>query len=179
MTDFERWQLALAVVGAAVNLLLFAFVIVQVRLLRRQVVDAGDAVRMDHDRRKKESTLDFYAGTIDKRSSFREALPNDRDAQAISDLITPLIEQASNSTSNRMVAEYLNYLELLAVGVNLDIYDFETINRLAGGRIIAVANNYAPWIEHRRATLNAPMMWSDLSLLAARLSERPLQASKG
>lgn len=175
MTNFERWQLVTALFGTAVNLLLFVFVIVQVRLLRRQVDEAAASVKLDHDRRKMESTLDFYASTIDRRNAFREVLPNDRDTEGISALVDRVTKEDINSPMNRTLGDYMNYFELLAVGVNMEIYDYDTVSRLAGGRLIAVMANYGLWVDHRRAALGSATLWGEFADLTERLRNERAQ----
>lgn len=69
------------------------------------------------------------------------------------------------------VRAYLDYLEMLAVGVNSDVLDLETLARISGGRVVAVWANYAGYIERRRRELNSPTLYSELGDLARSIRE--------
>ena len=149
MTQFEQWTLVSAFAGLLVNVILLLAAVWQLRALGKQVGHASTATNQDHERRRKQATIDFYASTLQKRSEFRTILPYDRDSASILNLL----EQA-NSENNQLgkaITEYLNLFELLATGVRTDVFDFSVIERAAGGRIVAIARNYRPWIEQRRS----------------------------
>jgi hypothetical protein len=103
----------------------------QLRALRLQVRQAAQATDSDHRRRRVPATIEFYATTLEKRDQLRKLLPYDRDADAIRDLLA----RASKETDEvgKPVTEYLSLFELLATGVNTDVFDLDTIERVAGG----------------------------------------------
>lgn len=76
--------------GVVVNLALFVVFALQLRQLRKQVEKseepmehAKDAMAQDHNRRRKQATIEFYATTLEKKAELRTLLPYDRDAKAI------------------------------------------------------------------------------------------------
>ncbi|MGH8910689.1 MAG: DUF4760 domain-containing protein [Egibacteraceae bacterium] len=170
MTAYEQWSLIIGAVGVGINLILFAFFVLQLRVLRQQVDQARKATELDHQRRKAQATIEFYATTLEKRSQLRATLPYDRDADAI----RILLERANDETNEveKPVMEYLGLFELLATGVNTDVFDLATMERIAGGGIRAMAANYKPWIDHRRRKFDSPLLYVELEELAAVLEKR-------
>lgn len=163
MTTYETWSVWLGAVLACLTAGGLGGVIYQVRL-------AAKAQRLDNIRRCEQATLEFYAGTMQGRVNWRQCLPDDRDGDAIA----AFVQDPADLThpTNKLVSEYLNYFESLATGVNLRIYDLDTIDHIAGPRLIATYRNYLPWIEGRRAVYNQRVLYSEWELLVATLVER-------
>jgi hypothetical protein len=87
MTLFEKMTIIAAFAGIFINLILLLAVIRQLRVLGKQVSQATLATSLDHERRRKQATIDFYASTLQKRAELRDILPADRDSTAILDLV--------------------------------------------------------------------------------------------
>lgn len=158
MTSADRWSILIGVLGAVINAALLVVVY-------RQVRDATIANRADHDRRKKTATIEFYATTLEMRDKLRTKLPYDRDAEAVAALISGI--KNDDDELGKSVTEYLSLFELLASGANADVFDRETIETMAGGRVRAIASSYRPWIQQRRARFNSPFLYEQIEQLAA------------
>jgi len=169
MNAFEVATVAVGAAGVVLNSVLFVVVVLQLRAVRRQVTAAERTTLLDHQRRKKQATIDFYAMTLESRLSLPANLPFDREADRVTEFLRG-VGQTDNS-SVRVVTDYLSLFELLATGVNTDVFDLEVISRMAGGRIRAMVRNYGPWIESRREQQNAPMLFAELLHLAKRLEK--------
>jgi hypothetical protein len=50
--------------------------------------------------------------------------------------------------------------------VNEGVFDAETVAKMSGGRIIAAAVNYAPYIDRRRQELRSDTLYSELQAMA-------------
>lgn len=170
MSTFEVIATITAALTLLVNIILFVIVVHQLRAARAQLADSRDSTVKDHERRKKQATLDYHAMTIEKRNSLAAALPYDRDAKAIAHMTRRLGQQ--NSPKVNQVVEYLDLFENLATGVRTDIFDIEVIEGIATGQIQALARNYRPWIEQRRIFYDSPKLYCELFALAEELSER-------
>jgi len=68
------------------------------------------------------------------------------------------------------VTEYLNLWESVATGVNMDVLDFRTMERLAGGNVLAVWTNYYDWIVWRREVYDSSTLFQELQTLATRIA---------
>ena len=63
-----------------------------------------------------------------------------------------------------------NFWEMLAAGVNCGILDHATTSVIARGKIIAIYENYGPYIEWRRE-LHGESLYSELEKLAKKLAD--------
>jgi hypothetical protein len=166
MTNFERLSLLATFLGILVNVVLFSVLVQQLRVLGHQVNDASRGTRMDHERRRKQATVEFYTSMITNRPAVTSVLPYDRDAAAIAEFI----ERAKvDSDLTTAIREHLSLHELLATGIRTDVFDFTVIWLAAGNRIIDIVENYGPWIEERRRILGQPALYLELEMLAKRM----------
>ena len=55
-----------------------------------------------------------------------------------------------NPKTEKIVREYLNDLEFICTGVNMGIYDIDTVERLFGDVILRKYDQFKPYIEERR-----------------------------
>ena len=113
---------------------------------------------------------EFYAATLDKWSDLRMSLPYDRNAVAVAALLGTVASE--DDEDGKVITEYLSTFELLACGVLTDIFDQAVIERIAGGRIRAVAANYGPWIRQWRETHGNQKIYLELESLAALFEAR-------
>lgn len=150
---------------------LFAVFALQLKELKRQVVQSAEATKLDHVRRRAQATIDFYRTTLDKRIALRESLPHDRDAAGVADFIAKAIEK-DDSDSAHDITDYLTYFGMFATGVNTGVFDIDIVERLAGTRILAIASNYKSWIDFRRAKYSQPKLYQELAILADEMRER-------
>lgn len=159
VTTYEEWSLIAAFTSVLVNLVLFRVFAGQLRELRHQTSNAQNESVRDHDRRRKQASIEFYATTLEARERFKHELPEDRDAQAIRTLIsTP---DAHQGETFHVLREYLSLFELLATGVNSEVFDVNVMTDIAGGRLLAIRDNYWPWIEERKRITESPLLYSE------------------
>jgi hypothetical protein len=162
MTRFDEFSLVLATFAVVTNVGLFAAFAVQLRLMRKET-------ESDHKLRRAQATLEFYEMTLAKRISLSKDLAYDRDGESIHEIIHEAL--AGNAELEREISEYLNLMELLATGVAMDTFDFATIERIAGGGIIAIADHYHEWIVTRRKESDSPNLYIEIDGLAERIRE--------
>lgn len=162
--ETNGWAASTALAALALNACLLIVVVMQ---LRHGIA----ATKLDHERRKKQATIEFYAATIEARQELMDEMPRLHD----NDAITGLIEAASNdenSDAARNVAHYLGLFEMLSVAANTDTFDLETIDRLVGSRILRISEVYSPWIESRLENARpGAKPYGELLRLAKRLRE--------
>lgn len=170
MTTFERWSLVIAAAGVAVNMVLFIVFALQLIELRHQVKQSKDATQLDHARRRAQATIAFYQSTLEKRESLRGVLPYDGDAAAIAAVTSRVMLEGGELQS--IITGYIGLFELLAMGINVGVFDIDVLERMAGTRVRALATNYGPWINARREELGHPRLYSELVELGLRLDAR-------
>ncbi len=171
MTTFEKTSILVGALGLLVNGALFVVFFLQLRELRRQIKGSSEADKRDHERRRKQATIEFYAATLERRNALRHELAEDRDSEAITRVTEKLREQGKSAPEWHSVVEYLNLWETLATGVNSDVLDYSTISRLSGQRVISIVRNYWSWIDWRRSELASPSVYSELETLATRIAD--------
>lgn len=170
MTQFETWSVVLGSATVISNLTLFLVFYLQLKELRQQVHDSRKSTERDHNRRRAQATVEFYEATLAQRFATSSQLPRDRDKDGIAEVIRGAVSGDLNLAHG--ITEHLNLWELVATGVGMDIFDFETMYRIAGGRVIAMADNYQDWINLRREVLNTETLYIEIEQLASRLRIR-------
>ncbi|MEU6547052.1 DUF4760 domain-containing protein [Streptomyces sp. NPDC046859] len=155
MSSYERLSLIFSFVA-------FGAVVWQLHLLSR-------STNRDHDRRRKQATMEYLTANMDRRKAlFDEGIPLERDHQAISDRIN--LALSGDDQETKRITAYLTIYNFLAVGTQADAFDLDVIHEAWGGFIIAVWNNYRPWIEAQREEHGAPSVYENLEWLAGQIT---------
>lgn len=170
VNEYEIWSVVLTGAGFALNVVLFVVLVIQLSALRAQIKDARNATALDHARRKKQATIDFYIMTTERRSELAHLLPYDRDFEGIARHIAKIGQ--ANTRVVRATAEYLDLFETLATGVRTDVFDLEVIEGIATGQIRDMAKAYQPWIAQRRKHVGSETLYAELTALARALESR-------
>lgn len=140
-----------------VTILGLAGLYVQIRGAARQQAE-------DHARQKRQATIDTYAASMELRNSIWEALPNDRDLEAVRAFCPS--PDAIDDPAFLLVVAHLNYFETLSTGVRFGVYDAEVLNGLVGDRLRGAWNAYGPFVDARRELLGSKLIWENLEWLA-------------
>lgn len=169
LSAYEAASIVLGVGTLVLNTAVFGLLIWQLKLLRRQVTDSSRSLDLatreaaaENIRQRKQTTLDFIGTTIEKQHDLFGRLKT--DAQ--------FMEKASNrdTVEYLVVRDYLSYLEDLSVGVNMEVFDREVVDRSIGGRIIRVwFELYGDWIQRERADLASERLYEEVETLAKSL----------
>jgi hypothetical protein len=131
--------------------------------------NSKDATNKDHTRRKQQATIEFYERTLLKRVELTEYLGHDRESQRIRENIWAA--KHGNRILGDAISEYLNIVELLAAATLLEIFDIDTMKKIARGRILAIAENYREWIVYRRTLFDSPELYIEIERLAQRFQQ--------
>ncbi|MEU6777455.1 DUF4760 domain-containing protein [Streptomyces sp. NPDC046759] len=125
--------------------------------------------KQDHARRRKQATMDYLTANMNLRKAlFEDGMPLERDHRGISDRINRSLSGDDEET--KRITAFLTTYNFLAVGAEVDAFDRDVIHKAWGGFIIAVWNNYRPWIEAQREEHGAPSMYENLEWLAAKIT---------
>jgi hypothetical protein len=99
---------------------------------------ARETMDKDHDRRKKQSTVEYWTTT---RSVYY------RNYSLLSEIHNPTNDRAFKSSDNgRLLREYLGMLEAYAIGIEAELFDFNTAKTLSGGFIKRLLERYSQYI---------------------------------
>ncbi len=146
-------ELALGFGTLAVTLLGLGAVFLQIRV-------ATASQRTDHERQRKQATLDAYSASFSARTSLQERLPNDREFDAVR-AFCPDPTDTENDDFLLVVA-HLNYWENFATGVHEGVYDIKVVDALAGDRVVGAWKGYEAFILGRRKALRSERVWDGL-----------------
>ena len=172
---FDGWTLAVAVVASLTNIVIFAALLWQLQLLQRQLRQTHEVTVLDHDRRRKQATIEFYATTLGEQRRMRETLPHDRNKAALQ----PFIDRAISGDEdiNKAIVAYLSLHNLIAISVRSDVFDIGVIDQAFGGRLLALEENYRRWIDSARKSSGYPTMFADIQWLTDEIIRRRSQST--
>lgn len=103
-----------------------------------------------NDRIKKQATVNFYAGSLERRISWQSDFPHPRESKAIALMLERLKDQPLSQESIELKSKihaYLAFWELTAVALNNDVFDEKLFQDLLKGHFLALEENYRPFIE--------------------------------
>lgn len=126
----------------------------------RQINDARQLAQADHDRRKKQSTLEFYRLVMTDNEANRDLITNVHGTEPIEKTVAEKYHKAATASGGlgedhqmgSAIRAYLNGLERLAVGANLEIFDLQVLEVLAKYRFVSALKQFEHYIEVASAT---------------------------
>lgn len=170
MSSYETLDLAINAVGLLANFGALLFIAVEL-LQARTARLAADRSQIDENRRRKqEATLDYYNQSFGERRSLSSSLPTLSDVQGITESIQRAT--AGDIATSESIRSMLAYYETLATGVNIGIYDMETIDRLAGSRLTRILDSWLPYIRWARAARQNPLAYCEFEQMVAVIRQR-------
>ena len=143
-------------VADLIQILMLIFVSLQLMLLFR-------SFRADHERRKKESTIEHVRSirTLYRGLSGRLIDKFGEDAINLSQI---------DAATEREISEYLSIIEHLSVGVNTEVYDFDILSRMSGTYLVRMYFRLAPYIKSQQKQV--PSYFVEFEFLVENLQRR-------
>ncbi len=120
----------------------------------------------DHERRKKQATIEFTHTVLERR---REVQLMIRDSFGADHVNPTDARYADNEDLKRAVARFLNLMERISVGINIGVYDLHAFSRITGRSTIEFFHKLRPIIEHRRKEVGSPTLFGDFELMVKEL----------
>ena len=115
------------------------------------VLTAKKAMRTDHERRKKQSTIDFYSNISNDYGIPLRNLITEKYKRNVSVIKSTDKEYADNKQEfDNQVRLYVRNMHKIAVGIELDIFDFEVFYLLSGDATIQLYQKIKNLIEERQ-----------------------------
>ncbi len=122
----------------------------------------------DHERRKKQSTLEFYSDIYPYLSEFRTKITDVFG----NGYVTPDDDRYKKNTDiQKMIYEYLVIIERFAVGINSGIYDINVFAKTSGKVVSNMYKKLSPIIENMRTIQNYPEMFCDFEKMSKDVEE--------
>jgi len=128
-----------------------------------QLIKFVKSTKADHERRQKQSTLEFYH-TIWLET--RDLIKKMRD-EGIIDGHIPLEDTVKVIINNKdgledTVSRYLNLMNRLSVGVITKVYDIKIYNQMAGRSATNIYDSLEPYIKYKRHKIKRGVtLWCD------------------
>jgi hypothetical protein len=171
MNSYEFWSLVVGFTSVVVNIVVFGVLAWQLRLLAQQITLAKISTERDHDRRRKQATLDFSIAMLARQVEMRDrGVPNDFDSLSVSAFQQKALD--GDVATSELLGAYLNLFETLGNGVRFDVLDISVLDRGLGRRIAIVGELYRLYIEDRRAFAKNQALFGDLEWLADKIRSR-------
>ncbi|MDR2513682.1 MAG: DUF4760 domain-containing protein [Christensenellaceae bacterium] len=132
-------------------------------------------MKADHERRKKQSTIEFYQEITSLTMPLRE------DINAIfgqNAAVNPADAQLQKDVElQKAIARYLSTMERLAVGINAGVYDRDLYMRCAGRTTIDWFERLTWLIKSKRSEGNRPWLYTDFESLVDEMREKYRQGA--
>ena len=127
-----------------------------------QLVKFVKSTKADHERKQKQSTLEFshttWMETRDLLKKMREAGIIDGDVP-LDDTVKVII---NNDGLEDVVSRYLNLMNRLSVGVITKVYDITIYNQIAGRSGTNIYDSLEPYIKYKRHKIKrGATLWCD------------------
>lgn len=101
------------------------------------------SVRKDHDRRKKQSTIEYVNAIRDKFKPLDDDIRKEFGKNVVN-------ADKIDEDTRRNISQLLSTVEHLSVGVNTGVYDLHTLTRMSGSFFINMHYRYGPFIREAR-----------------------------
>lgn len=131
----------------------------------KKMKDSNDiqlrGIQADHDRRRKQATIDFYSYIYQLRIPLKEEI--DKVAGVNEPITQKMIDE--NPILRRHLSKYLSLMERLAVGIHANVYDIEVYRAMASKTTINIYNRCVKYIEETRRANNNPSTYIEFERL--------------
>lgn len=143
-----------------------------------QVRQATRANELGHIRDRKQATMEYLSGTMDRLTVLRDrGVPDHRDQRRVQEFIDRAV--GGDGEAENLIVSYLTIYNMLGVACENDVFDLYLVDQTWGGTIIAVYENYSEWIQHRRERNGEGRLYEDLERLAGNMTRRQQNAVEG
>lgn len=127
-----------------------------------------EATQKDHDRRKKQSTIEYLNSISPIYRDLKNAILKEfGDEYITKDNIEKIMV---DKEKRQMVRDYLNGIENMCVGVNTGVFDIDLMYRLIGSRVIKTYRNFHLYIKSIQD--KNPTVYSELVHIAQEFEKR-------
>jgi len=124
----------------------------------------------DHERRKKQATIEFSFQVLEERSKAAKVINAVFKDDAVVNVNAPdYINDIDDVKS--AITRYLNLMERISVGINTGIYDLTTFTRITGNATVDFYKRIEPIIVERRKLSQRKSLYCDFEKLVNDISE--------
>lgn len=116
-------------------------------------------VRLDHERRRKQATIDHIEKVKTVYRSHDDFLDKTHGSQVI------LVNLLSKPDEVRQIRDMLSVVEHMSTGALIGVFDIDLLDRLSGSFFMRLHKRVFPFIEHTRREKNNDQIYADFSTL--------------
>lgn len=142
----------------------FAVTVLGLGGLFLQIRSASKGQEKDHLRQRQQATLDWASVNFERQYVEESGLPELHDFEACRAYAANPLDL--DSKANREIVHWIEMMEDLATGVNIEVYDRMVVERLIGPRVMRGWRNFAPWVYTRRALKQQDTLYCEFERLA-------------
>jgi len=124
-----------------------------------------ESVKADHERRKKQATIEFYRSIKNECTGFMKQI-NEKFPKG---KVINVCDVENDRAILNIIREYLSRIEVLSVGINIGIYDIATFDRIAGESTIKSFKRFKVIIDFRRKTSGNSHLYEDFEKFISEL----------
>jgi len=125
-------------INTVIQILMFFVISVQLYLMQK-------TFKADHERRKKQSTVEYLNNIREQYRGLTNKLLSKFDENAIN------LSEIDAETKVE-IKELLSILEHLSTGVNTGVYDYDIIKRMSGSYLVNRYKQMLPYIDNAQKT---------------------------
>ncbi|WFF71813.1 DUF4760 domain-containing protein [Proteiniclasticum sp. QWL-01] len=126
----------------------------------------------DHERRKKQSTIEFY-GHLKIVSYELDRILEEflKDIRITNELMINADSNPKVKEALEAIRDYLDLIEGFSVGINTEVYDLSIFMRIAGRSTTNKYEKLKEYIDLRRTSLGRPNLYEDFEKMVNRIRE--------
>lgn len=126
------------------------------------------SILADHERRKKQATLEFYSEVYPYLSELRTKITDIFGDEYINPSDT---RYRDHQNMQKIIYEYLVIIERFSVGINSGVYDIKIFAQTSGKTVSDMYKKLSPVINYLRLSHNYPEMFYDLEKMSKDIDE--------
>ena len=153
----------LAIISHVAIIVGVVIAVMQLRKMRISNDQQKQAFIADHERRKKQATIEFVHQVLEERIKATDIINTifvQNDVINVNDQ-----KYLNNKNIDLAVTRYLNLMERIAVGINIGVYDITVFMRITGMATINFYKRIEPIIKEKRRATGRSSMYSEFSAL--------------
>ncbi|MDR1883039.1 MAG: DUF4760 domain-containing protein [Prevotella sp.] len=129
---------------------------------------ARKSLKADHERRKKQSTIEFYHKIFESPMKLRGEI---KDVFGDDHINVTDARYKDNEGLKKSITSYLSLMERFATGINMEVYDLNAFTRIAGKANADTFKRLFPIVEERRKTLSNPNLYKEFERLTENIAK--------
>ncbi|MDR2592513.1 MAG: hypothetical protein LBC59_06880 [Chitinispirillales bacterium] len=132
-----------------------------------QLLLSKNSITADHERRKKQATIEFYRSICDACDEILEQL----EIQFPNDGVINYDDVKNDPVALNAIRKYLSLMEEIAVGINTEVYDITIFDRIAGTYCTGWFRRFSEIIRIRRINNHYPNLYGDFENMIYKLKD--------